>query len=43
MIVCGPVDLATRAKYLQMLWEEPEDFAAFLEITGFYSAICRPH
>jgi hypothetical protein len=31
------------AKYLQMLWEEPEDFAAFLEITGFYSAICRPH
>ena len=31
------------AKYLQVLWEEPEDFAAFLEITGFYSAICRPH
>ena len=31
------------AKYLQTLWEEPEDFAAFLEITGFYSAKCRPH
>jgi ribonuclease HI len=30
-------------KYLQTLWEEPEDFAAFLEITGFYSIICRPH
>lgn len=31
------------AKYLQTLWEEPEDFAALLELTGFYTTICRPH
>ena len=31
------------AKYPQTIWEEPEDFAAFLVITGFYSTICRPH
>lgn len=30
-------------KYLKKLWEEPEDFAALLEVTGFYSTICRPH
>ncbi|KAI1676235.1 hypothetical protein KJE20_14167 [Pyrenophora tritici-repentis] len=29
-------------KYLKKLWEEPEDFAALLEVTGFYSTICGP-